>query len=401
MRQILVAVLTALTAGFSSIARAQAPAGERASFVTVLGRDTIAIESFVRTVTHVEGDIVLRVPATVRQHYVVDRTGDGRFAKSVVETIPLGTDAIPARKVTLVVERDSLRIAVDSAGRQRRETRAIAPNAVPLLVTGFNESFGLYEALGLLEFVLVQPPVTSDRRRDTVEVKSIAIASGRSSVRRLVRRSPREVDVDFFKIAWTHLALDDSSRVVSADARETTEKTESRRTEYVDAARAAKSFAARDRSGGGIGSASPDQVTTASLGATRVRIAYGSPRRRGRDILGHVVPYGQVWRTGANSATEIAVDHDVTIGDATVPAGAYTLWTIPRTDGVTLVINRQTGQWGTEYHQEQDLARVPMRTATAPNRRDEFAISIDGPERARELRIAWDAFVWSVPIAVK
>jgi hypothetical protein len=65
------------------------------------------------------------------------------------------------------------------------------------------------------------------------------------------------------------------------------------------------------------------------------------------------------------------------------------------------VINRQTGQWGTEYHQEQDLARVPMRTATAPSRRDDFAISIDGPERARELRIAWDAFVWSVPIAVK
>ena len=65
------------------------------------------------------------------------------------------------------------------------------------------------------------------------------------------------------------------------------------------------------------------------------------------------------------------------------------------------MINRQTGQWGTEYHAEQDLVRVPMRTATTPQRRENFAISIEGPERSRELRIAWDTFVWSVPIAVK
>jgi hypothetical protein len=118
-------------------------------------------------------------------------------------------------------------------------------------------------------------------------------------------------------------------------------------------------------------------------------------------VLGKVVPYGQVWRTGANSATEIAFDRDVMIGGASVPAGAYSLWTIPRPDSVTLVINRQAGQWGTEYHPEQDLVRVPMRTATVPERRENFAISIEGPERARELRIAWDTFVWSASIAVK
>jgi Protein of unknown function (DUF2911) len=390
-----------LLIGSGALARGQAPRSERASFVTVLGRDTVAIESVVRTATRAEGDIVIRVPATIRQRYAVDRTGDGRFARSIVETIPLGTDAIPARKVTLVVDHDSLRITVDSAGQQRRETRPVAPNAVPLFVTGFNESFGLYEALGLHEFFLSQPSVTDDPPHDTLEIKSIAIATGRPGTRRLVRRSPREVDVDFFRIAWTHLTLDDSARILSADARETTEKTESRRTAYIDVGRAAKSFASRDRSGGGIGSASPDQVVSASLGSARVRIAYGSPRRRGRDVLGQVVPYGQVWRTGANSATEIAIDHDVMIGDASVPAGAYSLWTIPEQDGVTLVINRQAGQWGTEYHKEQDLARVPMRTAVAPARREDFAISIEGPDRARELRIAWDTFVWSVPIIVK
>ena len=398
MRNTLVAILIA---GFTSPIRGQSSAGERASFVTVLGRDTVVIESFARTASHLEGDMVIRVPATIRQRYTVDRAADGRFLKSVVETIPLGTDDIVGRKVMLLVERDSLRVTVDSAGQQRRETRSMPPNAVPLFLTGFNESFGLYEALGLYEFYLAQPSLTHGSPRDTFEVKAIAIATGRSNTRRLVRRSPRELDFDFFKIAWTHLALDDSARILSADARETTEKTESRRTSYIDVGKAAKSFASRDHSGGGMGSASPNQVVTASLGPTRVRIAYGSPRLRGRTVLGQVVPYGQVWRTGANSATEIAVDHDVMIGSATVPAGAYTLWTIPRPDGVTLVINRQTGQWGTEYHQEQDLTRVPMRTTSAPAPRENFAVTIEGPDRAKELRIAWDTFVWSVPIAVK
>lgn len=393
MRQTLIA---ALVAGFSLPAYGQAATGERASFVTMLGQDTVVIESFARAPGHVDGNIVIRVPGTVRLHYTVDQTDDGRLAKSVLETIPLGTANIAARKVSLVVERDSLRITIDSAGEHRRETAPIARGAVPLLMTGFNESYGLYSSLGLYELSLAQIAA-----HDSAEISTVSIATGGSSTRRFVRRSPHALDADYFKMAWTHLTIDDSARIVSADARETTEKTESQRVPYIDAERAAKSFAARDRSGAAIGSASPNEVVMATLGSARVRIAFGSPRRRGRDVLGQVVPYGQVWRTGANSATELATDHDLVIGDAIVPAGAYTLWTIPRADGVTLAINRQTGQWGTEYHAEQDLVRVPMRIATSPQRRENFAISIEGSERARELRIAWDTFVWSVPIAVK
>ena len=116
MRNTLVAILIA---GFTSPIRGQSSAGERASFVTVLGRDTVVIESFARTASHLEGDMVIRVPATIRQRYTVDRAADGRFLKSVVETIPLGTDDIVGRKVMLLVERDSLRVTVDSAGQQR------------------------------------------------------------------------------------------------------------------------------------------------------------------------------------------------------------------------------------------------------------------------------------------
>jgi hypothetical protein len=392
MRFVLISLLTV-----APPTAAQSPA-QRAGFVTVLGQDTVALESFARTPGRIEGDIVVRVPSTVRFRYLVERTADRGFAKSVLETIPLGSTDILARKVTLVAERDSVRITVDSSGTRRRGTRPLAAGAVPLFLTGFNESFGLYGSVGLYEFFLSEARLEG---HDTLTVPSLAIATGRTTTRRFRQPSPRVVDVDFFKIAWTHLTTDGSTRILSVDARETTEKTESRRTEYVDIGRAAKSFAARDRSGTGIGVASPNEIVMAPLGGGRVRIAYGSPRRRGRDVLGSVVPYGQIWRTGANAATELALDRDVTIGGASVPAGAYTLWTFPRPDGVDLVINRQTGQWGTEYHQERDLARVPMRTTTARERRENFAITLDGAERARELHIAWDTFVWSVPIVAK
>ncbi|MDB4911587.1 MAG: hypothetical protein JWO39_2410, partial [Gemmatimonadetes bacterium] len=78
--------------------------------------------------------------------------------------------------------------------------------------------------------------------------------------------------------------------------------------------------------------------------------------RRGRTILGAVVPYGNVWRTGANEATVLIFDKDMTIGGTPVPAGAYSLWTIPKADGtVQLIINRQHGQWGTDYDSAQDV----------------------------------------------
>ena len=77
--------------------------------------------------------------------------------------------------------------------------------------------------------------------------------------------------------------------------------------------------------------------------------------------MGGLVPYGQVWRTGANAATTLVTPRDLRIGDTPVPAGTYTLYTLPGESEWQLIINRQTGQWGTEYDQAQDLARIPMQ----------------------------------------
>jgi hypothetical protein len=110
----------------------------------------------------------------------------------------------------------------------------------------------------------------------------------------------------------------------------------------------------------------------------RIVIDYGQPHARGRAIVGNVVPFDQVWRTGANEATSLVTDVDITIGGVAVPKGSYTLYTLPSRAGWKLIISKNTGQWGTDYLPEHDLARVDLR--------------------ARELREPLDTFsIWLVP----
>jgi hypothetical protein len=202
-------------------------------------------------------------------------------------------------------------------------------------------------------------------------------------------------------MAWNHVMLDAAGRIASVDARETTEQTITTRADGIDVVELAKQFANRDRKGTSIGIASPPQTVRGSLGGSPVVLIYSSPRLRGRKVLGNVVPYDKVWRTGANSASILALDKDIEIGGKLVPAGTYSIWTLPTRDGVQLVVNQQRGQWGTEYHPEQDLVRVPMTVSTVATPREDFAISLDGSGRTAVLKIEWDTFVWSVPVAAK
>lgn len=99
-------------------------------------------------------------------------------------------------------------------------------------------------------------------------------------------------------------------------------------------------------------------------GPAQIRIDYGQPHARGRRVMGVVVPFDTVWRTGANLATTLTTDVDLVIGDATVPRGVYTLFTLPSEAGWKLIVNRQTGQWGTDYDPAQDLVRIDLRART-------------------------------------
>jgi len=376
-----------------------APVDEKASFITMLGRDTVVVESVARAGNRVTGDIIVRVPATVRVHYDVELRADGSVARSTYESDPMGAKNMSGSRLALDFDGDSVRATIDSAGQKRKVVHAAPKGVAPMLMTGFGASYGLYSAMGLYELLLER---TRPSANDTLIVPAIDIANGVISKRKFLARSDSQIDVDYFGILWTHLTVDPTGQITAADARETTEKTKTERTESVDIGALAKSFASADRSGKGVGVASPNLIAKGTVGGQPVVVSYGSPRRRGRVILGAVVPYDKVWRTGANEATVLTCDKDMTIGGARVPAGAYSLWTIPKPDGtVQLIINRQHGQWGTNYDPAQDLVRVPMKASTAPAPQENFAIDIPGSGNGAELRISWDVFVWSVPLALQ
>ena len=135
--------------------------------------------------------------------------------------------------------------------------------------------------------------------------------------------------------------------------------------------------------------ASPRDTARGTVGSVSVLVDYGRPSRRGREIFGGLVPYDQVWRTGANAATTIVFGGPVELGGRPVEAGTYTLYSQPARNGWTLIVNRQTGQWGTEYNQVQDLVRVPMTVSKTAAPVDTFTISVEGGAEGR-LVFAWD-----------
>ena len=149
----------------------------------------------------------------------------------------------------------------------------------------------------------------------------------------------------------------------------------------------------------------PSPPATASLdlgGGKTLTVDYSSPRAKGRKIYGELVPYDKVWRTGANEATTFVTTADLTVGGTAVPAGNYTLFTIPGKDKWTLIISKKTAEWGTDYSgAANDLARVDMKVSTLPSPVENFTISFEKGGSGGTMNIDWEMTRASVAIAKK
>jgi len=145
---------------------------------------------------------------------------------------------------------------------------------------------------------------------------------------------------------------------------------------------------------------SPPGQASVTLKGKAITIDYSRPSMRGRKIMGALVPYGKVWRTGANEATTLTTPIDLEIASVKVPAGKYTLWTLPSEGTWKLVINKQTGQWGTEYDEKQDLARVDMlKRPNLDKPVEQFTISFDKKsDDSADLLLEWETTSVSVPV---
>jgi Protein of unknown function (DUF2911) len=147
---------------------------------------------------------------------------------------------------------------------------------------------------------------------------------------------------------------------------------------------------------------SPPGTAEVVLNGKKITIDYSRPSMKGRKIMGDLVPYGKVWRTGANEATTLTTEADLNIGGTNVPAGKYTLYTLPSEDTWKLIINKQTGQWGTVYDEAQDLARVDMQKSQTQQPVEQFTISFDKKsDTSANLVMEWENTRLTVPVKAR
>lgn len=145
-------------------------------------------------------------------------------------------------------------------------------------------------------------------------------------------------------------------------------------------------------------SKSPAETAKFDQNGLTVQVDYCRPYKKGREIFGKLLPYGQVWRTGANEATIFEVKQDIKVDDKTLKAGKYTLWTIPNADKWTVILNSETGQWGTNYDEKRDVLRVDVPVGKAAEMMEQFKIDFAAAEGGADMVLRWDNTEVKVPI---
>jgi hypothetical protein len=157
---------------------------------------------------------------------------------------------------------------------------------------------------------------------------------------------------------------------------------------------------------------SPHETVSTVVDGSRVTIVYGRPYTKNprsgevRKIWGGLVPYGEVWRTGADEATLLITEKPLMFGDVTVPAGAYTLWTLPQKDGAAkLIINKQIGQWGVgkgAYAEDKDLGRIELKKEDLDTPATQFTMAVaKGSSGGGEIELSWENTKFTAPFTVQ
>ena len=144
---------------------------------------------------------------------------------------------------------------------------------------------------------------------------------------------------------------------------------------------------------------SPHVRTEWMVDGANISIEYGRPSLKGRS-LETVAPYGREWRTGADEATTLKTDKPLTFGTLTVPAGTYTLYTVPGEQEWQLVVSKKTGQWGIPYPKGEDLGRTTMKVTKASSPAEQLTLDVDDTAQGGTLSIQWGTTTATVPFTV-
>lgn len=378
-----------LVAGLLLVSAPLAAQGTTWNYVTRLGRDTLFLERVTRSASRLEGHQLVITPRTARVHYVASLDARGRITRIEMTRRPGVEGTTPAVTTWQAQIQDTLLTAL-----LQRPSRAdttftlrVRDDAVPQL----------FMALGLYEQMTMQ---AAKAGRDSVAIETYAPGARAAAANYVVRKGRDSAAIDLGGFPF-YLRIDAAGHVLGLNGARTTQKFLTQRVSHLNFDQVSESFVARERAGTVAGPMSTRDTARAQSGDANVWVDYGRPLVRGRLIFGGVVPWNEVWRTGANTATHLTTGIDLQVGDGVIPAGAYTLWTLPTPTGVQLIVNRQTGQWGTQYDASQDLLRVDLRTEKLPNTVERFTITVVPVGDGGEIRFDWDKTRWVLPFKVK
>tara|TARA_R110002096_G_scaffold237751_10_gene428683 strand:+ start:12997 stop:14148 length:1152 start_codon:yes stop_codon:yes gene_type:complete len=358
------------------------------AFVTKLGNDTLAVETFEKTATGMNAKVMLRSPKTSLKSYqlIMDNEGGIQQMTTVSHAPELGFSDEGSVIQTVVREGDSLKVETETNNGLRTRKVAYKSGTLPFIdMVHWPFELGLQAAKASGQDTLHQYLLSGNNISDFI----IARIGQDSMTIRHPSRGVMGVDVD--KVG----------NLKQLDAGLTTRKLIVYRESNVDIDGISKRFAQLDQKGNSFGSLSGAEVAEAKVHNADIRIEYGSPHKRNRAIFGGIVGWGQLWRTGANRATHFSTSKDLKIGSVKVPAGEYTLYSIPEADGGLLIINKQTGQTGTTYNQANDLARIPMKISKQDEVTEVFTIKAEEDGKNGVLKLIWDQTVFSVNFSVQ
>ena len=358
------------------------------AFVVRLGSDTLSLEQYTRTSTQIKGEYVIRAPRSLHRIYTADLNADGTIKKLEVITHNIGGGPGPMET----------RMSIDFVGDTSVWTIPRGDSTVTQKIAAPRGTFPYQlHVYGLLEQYGRWARAT---KKDSAAFTALGSANQMSSgyVKKLAGDTLRLMfsEGQLAGLGPFTFTLDRQGRLTWLTGKESTVKVEVQRVASVPMAQAGPMFANRP-----LGQLSPRDTVRANVGGADIWIDYSRPMKRGREIFGNVVPWNTVWRTGANAATQLNTSADLVVGGATVPAGKYTLWTLPTQTGWKLIINKQTGQWGTAYDSTQDLVRVDAKVEQLSTPVEQFGIAFQPTTDPAALTLTWDRTKYSVPVAKK
>jgi hypothetical protein len=376
----------------------------RYGFLTLLGQDTISVETITRQGNTLESEDVDRFPRVRIRHTVIKLNDDGSIRHLVMD---IHTPSEPSgerdRTVVADVDHNNVHLSkTDSTGTVTRDF----PTGGSKVVAHVPQMYSLYElyfAVALKQSAASKLAAGSplELRQFYIDREFDRFPLGHATVTP-IGQGKLQIAHDWLS-GTGEATMDSSGEMLSYSGGRSTYKVEVKRLATApDVKDIAARFEAREKAAGSVKLLSVRDSVRVQIGDALLTIDYGRPLLRGRTLLGDVIPYDRVWRTGANEATQFTTSRVIKVGGLQVPAGTYTLFTSPHASGVDLIVNKQTGEWGTQYDGTLDLGRVRMTSEVATTPVEAFTISvIPGNHRDGKLVLEWGSFRWIAPLEVQ